>query len=274
MAKKKEPKWKEFEKYVASLHDAFGEAQHDVKVKGIKSQIDAVCTKKEGIYSIKTFISCKYWNSNVKKQQVAELESIIKDCNANLGVIVSSKGFQSGAIEYAKAHGIKLLQIQELKPSDWEGMLQTINIDMDVLAPVGPPLVTVNCADETGKEPDNVSKEARTQLQIDEGILFNQAKKPCGNLIQDVQAAINTSGFGPGQHTVTREYPEPTFIIWNGVFKQIVSVTIDFELTLMKNPMTINFPKEYPVVLKDIIDGIEYPVSRHGEIRVKTSEGH
>lgn len=58
-----------------------------------------------------TLIECKYWNTNVTREKVNAFKSVIDDLKAHKGVIVTCKGFQRGAVEYAKSQGIGLLKL-------------------------------------------------------------------------------------------------------------------------------------------------------------------
>jgi len=56
-------------------------------------------------------VECKYWNSHVTREKVGYFKSIIDDLKAHKGIIVTTKGFQSGALKYAKSQNIGLIKI-------------------------------------------------------------------------------------------------------------------------------------------------------------------
>lgn len=60
-----------------------------------------------------TIVECKQWNRMVGRNVVAAFRTIIDDLGAHKGVIVSTKGFQSGAIGLAVDTGIALLKISD-----------------------------------------------------------------------------------------------------------------------------------------------------------------
>ena len=60
-------------------------------------------------------LECKYWNSRVTKEKVMALKSIVDDCGADRGLIVSKMGFQSGAIRASTKTNITLTSIEELR---------------------------------------------------------------------------------------------------------------------------------------------------------------
>ena len=59
----------------------------------------------------KTLLECKLHNDSIKRERVEILYSRIRSCGAHKGILISSSNFQSGAIEFANAHGIALIQI-------------------------------------------------------------------------------------------------------------------------------------------------------------------
>lgn len=52
------------------------------------------------------FIECKHQGRAVERDEALLLESKLRDTGAHKGMLVSTSGFQKGAIEYAAAHGI------------------------------------------------------------------------------------------------------------------------------------------------------------------------
>ncbi len=61
---------------------------------------------------IKILIECKKYNSPVKRDVIMIMESKIRDSSAHKGMVFSTSGFQSGAIEYAQKRGIATITLQ------------------------------------------------------------------------------------------------------------------------------------------------------------------
>jgi restriction system protein len=61
----------------------------------------------------KVLIECKYYNRKIERDEVMLLQSKIDSSDAQKGIIMSTSSFQSGAVLYAKEHGIALLQVIE-----------------------------------------------------------------------------------------------------------------------------------------------------------------
>lgn len=59
----------------------------------------------------KVIAECKRYSSPVSREKVAVLADKVKSLGAHKGIMISTCGFQSGAYEYAKKHGIALLQV-------------------------------------------------------------------------------------------------------------------------------------------------------------------
>jgi hypothetical protein len=51
-------------------------------------------------------VVCKQQNGPVRRDEIEMLESKLRDVRANKGIVISTSGFQSGAVEYARARGI------------------------------------------------------------------------------------------------------------------------------------------------------------------------
>lgn len=59
----------------------------------------------------KVIVECKMYKRTIERKVVVELYSKVQSLGANKGIIMSTSGFQSGAQEFAKLHGIALIQV-------------------------------------------------------------------------------------------------------------------------------------------------------------------
>lgn len=115
--------WGGFEEFITKLNDD-GEVAVERNVKlighsGAPRQIDVLITHKKGLYNHKVIAECKYWNRNVKRANVDELASTVREVGADQGVIFTTKGFQSGALKEAKHQSIRLFKIREPTNEEW-----------------------------------------------------------------------------------------------------------------------------------------------------------
>lgn len=70
----------------------------------------------------KIICECKYWDSSIPKEKVHAFRTVVSDSGAYLGIIISKRGFQSGAIEAAKCSNVQLLtwrQFTDLISDKW-----------------------------------------------------------------------------------------------------------------------------------------------------------
>jgi restriction system protein len=87
---------------VSNSHD--GEYQIDVEVIFFAFEVE-----------FKVLVECKKYNSPIKRDMIQILKDKIERLGAHKGIIYTTSGFQSGAIRYAKEHGIALVKIVEGK---------------------------------------------------------------------------------------------------------------------------------------------------------------
>ncbi len=59
-------------------------------------------------------VECKYYSRNVDIGDVLKFAARIEDISAHKGILVSTVGFQKGAIKFAKANGIALVKASDL----------------------------------------------------------------------------------------------------------------------------------------------------------------
>lgn len=107
--------WRTFERLVAALHGAAGanvQTKWNDTING--RQFDVTLRFKKGLHDYLTVIECKHVGSKVPVEKVDAFVTKARDVLANKAVMVSTTGFQSGAVDAAKRHGIKLLTIDEV----------------------------------------------------------------------------------------------------------------------------------------------------------------
>ena len=87
--------------------------EHDVKLTASDGtyQIDVYATYTALGAEMKVLAECKQYKKRVGRDKVEVLESRLRSLGAQKGILLSTAGFQSGAIDFAKAHGIALVQM-------------------------------------------------------------------------------------------------------------------------------------------------------------------
>lgn len=91
--------------------------QHNVKLtgrSGQKHQIDVYWEYEIAGNKHKVAIECKNYNKSVPLSVVQGFKGVLDDLNGVNGIIVTKKGFQSGAKQYAKEWGISLKELRTL----------------------------------------------------------------------------------------------------------------------------------------------------------------
>lgn len=118
------PKWKLYQIEAANFFKKLGfKAIVEHKLEGVRGQHKIDVYVEGNIHGLPFIwiVECKAWNSNVSKEKVLTLSSIIQDVGADRGFLLSEKGFQSGAIRVAEKSNISLTSLEDLN--------QTIEVD-------------------------------------------------------------------------------------------------------------------------------------------------
>lgn len=113
----------DFEKLCVELLRAYAEKEkllefnikHNVKIEAPDSiyQIDIYAEFVALNCKFKVLAECKKYNNSVPRDKVEILYSRLQSLGMNKGMLISTSGFQSGAIQFAKAHGIALIQVSD-----------------------------------------------------------------------------------------------------------------------------------------------------------------
>lgn len=126
---KMESSWKTYQRQAAQFFTEIGlNAVEEKQVQGIrgKHKVDVFITGRIHGLDIKWVIECKQWSSNVPKEKVLALLSIVQDIGADKGILLSEIGFQSGAIKVTRNTNILLTSLADLKEEIKETFTETI----------------------------------------------------------------------------------------------------------------------------------------------------
>jgi hypothetical protein len=111
---------------------------HDVKLQGITNwhQVDVCWEFETGGITYRTVVECKDWQKPVDQETLFALHTVLLDLPGQpRGVVVARSGFQDGAEQFAKAHGIVLYELRAPRDEDWEGFVTGVNIKGELLVP-------------------------------------------------------------------------------------------------------------------------------------------
>ena len=157
----------EFEKYCKEILSGYAEREslqdftitHDKKVKTDDGtyQIDIYAEFTALGARFKVICECKRYNNPISREKVAVLFDKIRAIGAQKGILLSTAEFQSGAIQYAKKHGIALIQVYDrgcdyLSHSAGPGVVSE-NDPFTYAERMLPPYKAVLCTEELFEEP-------------------------------------------------------------------------------------------------------------------------
>jgi hypothetical protein len=110
--------WEKLEELVTEILSECGMAtQRQVSLQLPRGSVDVDVVADETVDGIihHTICECKNWRVNIPKEVVHAFRTVMQETGANRGYIVSRVGFQSGAIEAAKATNIELVTFAEFQ---------------------------------------------------------------------------------------------------------------------------------------------------------------
>ncbi|WP_312189735.1 restriction endonuclease [Sphingobacterium sp.] len=95
-------------------------------------------------------IQAKDYKNPADINKVGEFLSVIRDVNANKGILICANGFTKKAIEYAKNKGIELLTLHSAQNKKWEKLLK-VNIQRNVHHFQMDEQLSISVGDKAGK---------------------------------------------------------------------------------------------------------------------------
>lgn len=111
--------------------------EHDRQLQGLSRshQIDVYWEYRLGGVLHRTIINCKRYKDTVEVTDVLTLAGVLADLPGVRGLIVTTVGFQRGAVDYATTHQIGLKVIRPPQDSDWDGRIRQINLALATNVP-------------------------------------------------------------------------------------------------------------------------------------------
>ena len=110
--------WREYQESAAEFFRTLGfHANVEAKIDGarVSHKIDVFVTGVVHGIGFRWVVECKHWKSNIPKEKVLALISIVQDIGADRGFLLSETGFQSGAIRVSSNTNITLSSLEDLK---------------------------------------------------------------------------------------------------------------------------------------------------------------
>lgn len=239
--------------------------QQNVKLQGKATdhQIDVYWEYEIAGILYRTVVQAKDWAQPVTKAQLLAFKGVLEDLPEQpRGIFVTRTGYQSGAEQYAKAHGIVLYELREATNEDLADTISMFQITLKALMPntssVEPIVDRVWGKEECKRL--SISEDESPVIQLckreDELLLFDDH----GNGIGSFRTVL-LGMFPPHYEEVpekTTEYlfKEPTFLLTeNSRFPRLKLLGIRAKISVRLFEQTLNFkaPEFIGFVLRDVI---------------------
>lgn len=136
--------WQSYEELVKDIYQQLGKSA-GVKIEcwgpsckvegksGVRHQIDVLASHCDGIHTYRTAIECKYWDTNIDKEPVTKLSTILEDTGIEKGVLVSKRGFTTDAQRLAKYKNVSLVRLREPVDADWDGFIKNFTVELNLI---------------------------------------------------------------------------------------------------------------------------------------------
>jgi hypothetical protein len=135
--------WQELERMVKQAFSEMGyESSLNYKLKTVRGTVDIDVHAIKSSTPIPTLVlcECKYWDKSVPQNVVHGFRTVCSDAGAHFGLIISKKGFQSGAKNSRSRTNIHLMNFVEFQKTffeEWKtGAFMMMAMMRDQLLPI------------------------------------------------------------------------------------------------------------------------------------------
>lgn len=227
------------------------ELKRNVRIEGASTthEIDIYWSFEIGGITYVTIVQAKDEQCSISQGKVLQFKAILDDISRQpRGIFVSRHGFQSGAINVAKQHGIVLYEFREPTDKDWDGAIRRISIDMVGFMPdykLKTFLFDENWIREK-LQGTQIPKGTQIQFKWDgldiEMLLYDTQFKPFTNLNEFIFSTIvpkKMEALGPVQ--TIYKFQVPVYSKIQNPYLEFVKLqAIDLTYTISKHSHTIN----------------------------------
>lgn len=98
-------------------------------------EVDVAAWTNVDHHSTLIIVECKFWDDPVDLSVIAEMIANLRDSTADIGVVVSSSGFQEGAVTRAESTGIRLYTVRPIQEEDLEGRFTGYEAEVRMVEP-------------------------------------------------------------------------------------------------------------------------------------------
>jgi len=234
--------------------------ERDVVLLGraTKHQIDVTFEFVVGSVSYRTIVECKDWGVAVKQEQVLAFYSVLLDIPGQpRGIIVSRSGFQEGARTVAAHRGIALYELREPRDEDWEGLIRTIVINMNIRAPHFDGvrlLLDEPWAREEAKRRGLSGFKVESSVDPEGGVVF-ESGAPC-DLNGILQGYVPVDGCGPV--SVRHTFTERAFVeLFDCPLSRLAVLGIEAMITIHEDNREIRVSLDHLIAycFRDVLTG-------------------
>ncbi|EHQ06282.1 restriction endonuclease [Leptonema illini] len=146
--------------------------EHDIIIPGktTSHQIDVFWEFKIAGVTYQTIVQAKHWNSRVDQGELLKFKSVLDDIPGQpRGIFVTQKGYQSGSVDYANAHGILLYELREPSRHEIGTRVKSVEIQINGFFPMTKVIGVLTDSHWFKKEIEqrNISPEELDKIQID-----------------------------------------------------------------------------------------------------------
>lgn len=249
------------------------EVQHDILLlgkTGVEHQVDIYWEFELAGVMYKTIIEVKDWQTKVKKEHIMGFKEKLNDiASFPCGIFVSKSGFQSGAIEYARVHGIKLVTIDETNT------MNHLYINYKLRFPHIEKLSIILDKKWLTLEKENKGLLSVTELsrRVSEAILCDgdQNQEPLLNFIRQAQKSHLDDDPGVKSHIIYK-FEKPWYILTGdeNIPKALLKgFEFDFFITESQEHQEFHPDEAVDYLLRDLLEGTQIGFnSVHGVVNI------
>ncbi len=238
--------------------------QHDVKQKGESGathQIDVYWEYEIESEVKKVIVECKNYSNPISIGKVRDFFGVLTDINSAKGIMATTKGFQSGAKQFADYYNIELKQLRKPTTDDRIVIESSITTTLSVRSTLF--LIDDNWAKENNIDVEGIkrfnqmfcpTRDFSTHIPLT--ILNDNIKDSSGNIISNIEdlRKQNPDEIRKGYQMIF-PFKDAYVTLPSGKPMKILEVRFDDSESIQEKQITIDVKEFVQAIITDAING-------------------
>ena len=254
------------------VHTSIGEVRRNVKLRGrtTTNQIDVLWEVPAADGEVwRVLFEARRYKRRIGQQDVHAFRSVVDDVDGGsertLGVMVTTKGYQEGAVRVAAGYGVELLELRSPQERDLEHRVQRIQFRLQMILPrVENIQIVLQPGTESTISPSGLHQVASDQLLLRQ-LPDDAPVQLMEHLLHD--GARRVEGDSPRSTELHLHFEPPALLEFDGRVWPLVEVSARYQEEVAEHEFALDGLENLRWITRSVFGSAVSWINRDGVVR-------